>query len=468
MLFNSFAFIGLVLVTLGCYYHSRLQRFQALILIASSLFFYAFNKPILLLLLLVSVGINAITSYLVTYGKPENRKFVAIVGVVSNLGILMYFKYAALISKTFFSTSDAIGDFLLAIPLPIGISFFTFQGISLVVDVYKERYFEAKTLIPVSFTEHCKKILLFKTFFPQLIAGPIVKAHDFLPQISIKSWKNINWEKCFKNVVLGYFLKMVIADNMKEFTFWMTYPYFQNFSSFDLLTMLLGYSCQIFADFAGYSLIAIGLAELFGYHFKDNFNFPYISTSFKEFWKRWHISLSSFLMEYLYFPLGGNRKGQFRTYINLILTMLLGGLWHGAAWSYTIWGCFHGLALVLERFIGSKIQIKPTRFVLSIKRILIFGFISFAWLLFKLPQFSDVLGFIKAITQNLFYVPNIQLDINILVYASPIFMYHALYLYKNRNLFVFIKSHDYVLYGLMLFLILTNSGSPGSFIYFQF
>ena len=155
----------------------------------------------------------------------------------------------------------------------------------------------------------------------------------------------------------GYFLKLVVADNLKDFTAYLVYPGLMTLSSFTLLSMLIGYSFQIFADFAGYSLIALGLASLFGYRLMQNFNYPYISNTFSEFWKRWHISLSTFLKEYLYFPLGGSRKGRLRTYINLTITMVLGGLWHGAAWSYAVWGAFHGFALALERLINDKYKL---------------------------------------------------------------------------------------------------------------
>ncbi len=413
MLFNSFPFLWLVLITFFLYYVPRLSKYQVHILVASSLFFYAYNNPILLILLLVSAGINILTSYYVVYGNQKRRKLNAIIGVASNLFVLAFFKYSPLFSKTFLEVSSSVSEFLINIPLPIGISFFTFQGISLMIDVFNQKYFKSKDIVSISLLTHAKKTLFFIAFFPQLIAGPIVKAHDFLHQINIKQLKNINWQIAFKNLVLGYFFKMVIADNLKDFTFWIAYPYFQGHSAINLITMLLGYSCQIFADFAGYSLIAIGLAHIFGYNLSINFNFPYISSSFKEFWKRWHISLSSFLMEYLYFPLGGNKKGKYRTYINLMITMLLGGLWHGAAWSYAVWGGFHGSALALERFLTDKIKIKSNIVLISIKRIMVFVFVTFAWLLFKLPEFSHVIAYVKTIYKNASFSYDWTLCLNI-------------------------------------------------------
>ncbi len=468
MLFNSFIFLGLVFLTFILYYLPFLSKFQISILIISSLVFYAFNQPILVLLLLFSVSINIVSSYFIVYGKDKYKKAYAIAGVVLNLSILLFFKYSPLFSKTFFKESSSIGEFLLNMPLPIGISFFTFQGISLVVDIYKEKYFNNKDIVPKSFLKHSERVLFFKGFFPQLISGPIVKAHDFIPQIGKKQMNQIKWESFFKNIITGYFLKMVVADNLKDFTFWIAFPYFQGQSSITLLVMLFGYSIQIFADFAGYSLIAIGLAKLFGYDFNDNFNFPYISTSFKEFWKRWHISLSTFLMEYLYIPLGGNKKGKIRTYINLMIVMFLGGLWHGAAWSYAIWGSFHGLALALERFFSDKIIVKTTQFTKFIKFLLVFGFVTLAWLLFKLPNIEHVVEYIRCIFNNFRIGIDIKKAIYILLYSSPVIAYHVLYLLKKRSKYESFFKYDYILYGIMLFLIIFNSGSSGAFIYFQF
>ncbi len=467
MLFTSSIFIVLVIITFVLYYIPLFRKQQVSLLIISSLLFYSYNQPILVLLLLFSVSINIVSSYYIVYGNPNNKKQYAIAGVALNIGLLLFFKYSPLFAKTFFKESNSIGDFLLTMPLPIGISFFTFQGISLVIDVYKEKYVNSYELVPRSFLLHAKQILFFKGFFPQLISGPIVKAHDFIPQIKQKNFYEIDWVSVFKFIVMGYFLKMVVADNLKDLTFWIAFPYFQAQSTIGLLFMLFGYSCQIFADFAGYSLIAIGLAKLFGYNFKDNFNFPYISTSFKEFWKRWHISLSSFLMEYLYFPLGGNKKGKIRTYINLMIVMILGGLWHGAAWSYAVWGFFHGLALAIERFLSDKIVIRATIFAKIAKGLLVFAFVTLAWLLFKLPNFEHAVNFIQCVFTNFSYAENYQLITYIIIYSSPVILYHFAYLIKKR-FFISFKKIEFVLYGFLFFLIIVNSGSAGAFIYFQF
>jgi alginate O-acetyltransferase complex protein AlgI len=468
MLFNSFIFLGLVLVTFILYYLPKLSRFQVQLLIISSLVFYSYSQPSLVLLLLFSAGLNIIISYYIVTGRTSNQKSLATLGVVLNLAGLAFFKYSPLFAKTVFGTDGSIGQFLVSIPLPIGISFFTFEGISLLVDVLKEKKFDKEKLIPASLVKHAQRTLLFISFFPHLVAGPILKAHDFLPQIGVKKFNNIQWEYVFKKLIIGYFLKMVVADNLKDFTYWISYPYFQSKSTITLITMLFGYSAQIFADFAGYSLIAIGLSKLFGYQFLDNFNFPYISTSFKDFWKRWHISLSSFLMEYLYFPLGGNKKGKMRTYLNLMITMVLGGLWHGAAISYAVWGAFHGLALAIERFLSNYITIKTGMVVRVLQRLFVFFFITLAWLLFKLPEFNDVVNYFKSMGSNFWMADSYDIIAYVLLYSSPVFLYHLAYLARNKSYFRIVRKNEYLPYAIMLFLIIANSGSSGTFIYFQF
>lgn len=466
MLFNSFSFLIFLVIVFIIYYIKPLAKYQVTILVLASLFFYAYSEPALLTLLLFSALINILISYYVAYG---NRKWIrqwVTLGVAINLLGILFFKYNRLVFAPLSEGSD-IARFIINIPLPIGISFFTFEGISLLIDVFRQKEAENKKMIPASFGIHAQRTLFFISFFPHLVSGPILKAHDFYPQIEKKKIFDIEWEQVFKNLVLGYFLKMVVADNLKDFTFWIAYPYFESVSSINLIVMLFGYSFQIFADFAGYSLIAIGLANLFGYRFQDNFNFPYIASSFKDFWKRWHISLSTFLMEYLYFPLGGNKKGKARTYFNLMLTMVLGGLWHGAALSYAVWGAFHGLALAIERLVSDKVQIRMNFLFLIVKSLFVFCFVTMAWLLFKLPDFNEVIKYFQSIARNQDVKVSHAQIVYITLYSSPVLLYHFAYLVKSRVNISFRKS-EFVYYALMLFLIVTNSGSAGSFIYFQF
>lgn len=470
MLFNTPAFVLLLVVTFAIFYVPALRKQQLTILIISSLVFYASDKPEFVALLLVSAFINVIVSYFVVYGKTQYRKILSILGLVLNIGILIFFKYSPLISETLFSPESSIGAFLLYMPLPIGISFFTFEGISLVVDVWKEKYTKGENIVSPNLLEHAKKSLFFISFFPHLIAGPILKAHDFYPQMNTKYFKDIHWQDAFKALVIGYFLKMVVADNLKDFTIEMRYPIYEWRSSATLLTYVWGYSCQIFADFAGYSSIAIGLGKLFGYNLNQNFNFPYIATSFKEFWKRWHISLSTFLMEYLYFPLGGNRKGKWRTYFNLIITMTLGGLWHGVAWSYALWGLLHGLALAIERFcICNQTNEKAAWPIKILRWLMVFSTVSLFWLFFKLPDLNHVIGFLVNLVSNVYMMNYIPFISYILIYSSPIVIYHLVYLLKRKDKFNhYFKKTEFIWYAFLLFFILLNSGPTGSFIYFQF
>lgn len=461
MLFNSSAFVCLYLITLALYFMWPKVRWQIGVLVVSSLAFYGWSDPYLLILLLASIFWNALSSFQVARSTGRMRFWWAVAGVVLNLGTLIYFKYAGLLLSSLLahsSNNDRLWAFVTSIPLPIGISFFTFQGISLVVDVYKK----SESIPMTSFVRHLYNTAFFKSFFPQLISGPIVKAHDFYYQIRERRVRDIDWEQVFKLLVLGYFLKNVVADNIKEQTYWIAYPYFLGLSSVDLLAMLFGYSIQIFADFAGYSIIAMGLALSFGYRLPENFNWPYISLSFSEFWRRWHISLSSFLREYLYIPLGGNRVGSGRTYFNLMIVMILGGLWHGAAWSYAIWGFAHGAALAIERAIGGLSRSR------ALNMLLVFCYVSAAWLLFKLPEFSHVVQYVKTIFSNWSVAPGKMKIFLIFIYSIPVVVAHILAWGREQRRWNISSAWSVFGFAVMLFLLLVNSGFSGEFIYFQF
>ncbi|MGR9086032.1 MAG: MBOAT family O-acyltransferase [Gammaproteobacteria bacterium] len=476
MLFNSYPFAFLVIIVFGCYYLELFKSHQVSLLIAASIVFYGYSQPALLVLLFLSASINALASHAIHYaGSPERKRVIALSGIAFNLLVLAFFKYNKLLDGVVTLPSQDVDGFLkfiIELPLPVGISFYTFEGISLVMDVYKpvKRY----TIdIDRNFPAHYKNTLFFIIFFPHLVAGPILKAHDFFPQIKTKYLENINYYFILKTLITGYFLKSVIADNLKDQTYWIASPYFESMSSLTLMVLLYGYSMQIFADFAGYSLIAVGIAALFGYRLPQNFNFPYVSTSITEFWRRWHISLSSWLKEYLYIDcLGGNRKGPFRTYVNLIIVMFLGGLWHGAALSYGVWGLWHGLGLAIEKAFLDKAWVNeraPGLLQASLRMIFVFSFVSFGWLLFKLTNFQEALGYLAAIIHNRSTVHNYNVILNIGIYSLPVVIYHALYLTKQRaNLADFIRRHDDVVYAAMSILIIVNGGIPGEFVYFQF
>lgn len=466
MLFNSLQFVVLLLVTFAFYYLPQLAGIQILILILSSFIFYAYAQPVLLLLLLCSAFVNILASYSIVNGPVAKRKLYATLGVVFNIFILAFFKYSSLLANTFIDTKEGLGHFLTMIPLPIGISFYTFEGISLLVDVYSNKHAD-KLMIGKSLGKHISSTLFFISFFPHLIAGPVLKAYEFYPQIGIKRFENIDWEYVFKKLTLGYFLKMVVADNLSNFTFWMSNPFFKVQSTLNLIAMLFGYSFEIFADFAGYSLIALGLAKLFGYELPENFNFPYISTALSEFWRRWHISLSTFLKEYLYFPLGGSKKGKLRTYLNLSIVMILSGLWHGAAWSFAILGIFHGIALAMEIVIGQYIILKGI-IGKCIKWCIVFSVITFGWLLFRFPL-NTAISYLHSTAANIHLNRDYAAVFCILLYSSPVIIYHLLYLHSLYGQYTLsFKRYQYLTYGFLLFMIAVNSGPSVLFIYFQF
>lgn len=474
MLFNSFPFVVLVAITFALYYAPFTRHLQILILIAASFIFYAYGQPALLSLLIASIAINVLTSYWIAVDRPSRRRLWAVIGVTLNLGLLVFFKYGGLFATMLpGGRATSIGHFLTTIPLPIGISFFTFQGISLVVEVFRERSSANESnldsvprYVPRNFMEHLRNTALFKSFFPYLVAGPIVKAHEFYPQIEAKTFREIPWETAFRCLVVGYFLKMVVADNLKDATFWIEYPHFLRHSPVGLIALLFGYSMQIFADFAGYSLIAIGLGHLFGYTLPTNFNFPYLSRSFREFWQRWHISLATWLRDYLYFPLGGNRRGKTRTYFNLFVVMFLGGLWHGASWKYAVWGTFHGLALAIERLLRNRISLPRHWLLDALRALIVFSFVTLAWLLFRLPTFQQAVDYVGAIFTSVGQTHYVIVAA-VLTYSAPVILYYAWHLLNKRWPPQLARLEFLILAALLVGIIL-NSGSPQRFIYFQF
>lgn len=471
MNYTDITFLAFFAVVFSTYYLVHKSSQQLLVLVAASLFFYAWQSPPLLGVFLCAWLVTSLSSYGVGAAEtPARAKLYASLGVVMNLGLLGFFKYKFLwihdVGELASRAPQTLGEWLVLAPLPIGISFYTFHGISLMIDVYRKNY--AITIEPDNrngVPKHLASTLLYLVFFPQLIAGPIIKAKDFFPQVRLKYLKDVDFSGCFRILVLGYFLKSVVADSLAEQTAWMAYPYFERKSSIELLLMLYGYSAQIFADFAGYSLIAIGLAKLLGYKLPENFNFPYLSSSISEFWRRWHISLSSWLRDYLYIPLGGNRNGVVRTYANLMIVMFLGGLWHGAAWSFALWGLWHGLGLALERpWLGSRFMTSDHVIVRGLRVFLVFNFVSFGWLFFKLQDVSQAFRYLESMIQSNVSVGGLLSASLIITYGAIVYSYHLMSLYKTH----ISQRVQNALYGVMLFLIVTNAGPSTPFIYFQF
>ncbi|RKJ41219.1 MBOAT family protein [Acutalibacter sp. 1XD8-33] len=308
---------------------------QNALLAVLSLVFYAFGEPVYVLLLLGSVGINYLSGVLLC--SRLNKKAVLAAAVLLNLGILCVFKYADF-------AVDTLNRLGLSLPqpgiaLPIGISFFTFQGLSYLIDCYRDR-----SLVSRSFL----KLTLYIAFFPQLIAGPIVKYHQVSQQIDHREMYPALTADGIRRFILGLGKKLLLSNTLGQMA---DLVFLASPAQLDARSAWLGAFCymlQIYFDFSGYSDMAIGLGRMFGFQFEENFRYPYASGSIKEFWRRWHISLSSWFRDYLYIPLGGNRKGRFRTELNKCLVFFCTGLWHGASWSFVLWGLWHGFFIILE------------------------------------------------------------------------------------------------------------------------
>ncbi|MGI6723276.1 MAG: MBOAT family O-acyltransferase [Arcobacteraceae bacterium] len=385
MLFNSYEFIFIFLpLTFILYFYlmsKRLVLGAKISLALASLFFYGYWNYIYVPLILLSIFVNyGVGISLVDSKRLKNisKKSILIFGIVFNIALLGYFKYV----DFFLDNFNGIFDSNIPLPhiaLPIGISFFTFTQIAFLVDAYKN---EAKEYNLVNY-------MLFVTYFPHLLAGPILHHKEMMPQFASK----YNYVKNYRNIALGLFIfsiglfkKVVIADT---FAVWAN-------AGFDTATTLnlieawatsLSYTFQLYFDFSGYTDMAIGISLLFNIKLPINFNSPYKALSIQDFWRRWHMTLSRFLKDYLYIPLGGNRKGKIRTYINLIVTFLLGGLWHGAGWTFVLWGLLHGIALAIHRA-WSTLGLKMNK---VLAWFITFNFINISWVFFRAKDFESAI-----------------------------------------------------------------------------
>ncbi len=318
--------------------------------------------------------------------ENKNKKLFSVIGIVFPLVILGFFKYFNFFIDSFTILFGIESSAVLNIILPVGISFYTFQSMSYTIDVLKGTI-SSHSLFDVA---------LYISFFPQLVAGPIVKACDFLPQLKNNApLKLNNLVTGLQIFMFGMFKKIVIADNLSVFVD----DVFSKpvaFSSLTVILAIVSYSIQIYCDFSGYSDMAVGIAKCFGYDFLANFNIPYISKNVTEFWKRWHISLSSWLQQYLYIPLGGNRKGKVRTYINLLLTMVLGGLWHGANYTFIFWGLLHGLALCVHKvYLKFKKGNHQTKIGSAVSIFITYVFVCICWVFFRADNFTTAIDVLK-------------------------------------------------------------------------
>jgi len=397
LLFSSglfiFLFTGFMYVYFLVYKH---HRAKTIFVTLFSLYFYYKSSGIYFLLLILSAVVDfSLANAIFRAEGKSKKKMILIISLALNLGLLAYFKY----TNFFYSiicdlTAQSFSP--LSIFLPVGISFFTFQSLSYTIDIYRGKLTPLKSFLDYAF---------FVTFFPQLVAGPIVRAADFIPQI-FKPLK-ITDEMIGRGVFLiasGVIKKVVIADFISANFVDRIFEHPTLYTGLENLFGVYGYALQIYCDFSGYSDMAIGIALLMGFHFKINFDSPYQSKNIAEFWRRWHISLSSWLKDYLYISLGGNRKGRIRTYINLFITMLLGGLWHGAGFRFVLWGAMHGIALAIHKLYLEAFPVKtesnnPLRkFVMTSFTVLItFHFVCLCWIFFRAGDVSVAFQMIRQI-----------------------------------------------------------------------
>jgi len=393
MRFTQIEFILFFIFLLGCLFLVRENRARKIILLVASYYFYAYwDWRFLSLLMFVTFSDFQIGKLLSKSVLPQRRRLLIAVSVLINLGMLAVFKYfnffVSSLQQILTVTGMEIGT--LSIILPLGISFYTFRTLSYTIDVYRHKIAPCTSLLDYA---------VFVSFFPTMVAGPIVRASELLPQLQQPF--RLELSRClygFRLFVVGIFLKVFVADGIANFTNYV----FDNVAVFNSLTIWLaavGYSIQLYCDFAGYSMMAIGLAKAIGYDIPENFNFPYLSKSISEFWRRWHITLSNWIRDYVYISFGGNRKGISRTYINLLLAMALCGLWHGAAWTFVFWGFFHGLALVVHRIWQSaKMEVKiPGRFYASsfdsfLSRAITLATVVVGWVFFRAADFGSALA----------------------------------------------------------------------------
>ena len=341
MVFSSFVFLLAFLLLVLLIYYVCPGKVRNLVLLIASLLFYAWGEPVYVLIMLFSTVFDYTNGRLIEYFQNKNRpgkaKVVLVIDLVGNLGILGFFKYADFVIGNINSITGA-GLTLLHIALPIGISFYTFQTMSYTIDVYRK-------VVPAQ--HNIVAFATYVTLFPQLIAGPIVQYKTVASELSDRKVTLTDFSEGAFRFTIGLAKKVLLANQIGSL--WDTISQLHQMSAATAWLGAIAYSFQIYFDFSGYSDMAIGLGKMFGFHFLENFNFPYMSKTITEFWRRWHISLSSWFREYVYIPLGGNRKGMGRQLFNIMVVWMLTGLWHGANWNFVLWGVYYGVLLMIEK-----------------------------------------------------------------------------------------------------------------------
>lgn len=474
MIFNSPSYAVFFAVLTGVWWLKLGWTPRKLLLIAFSYAFYAAWYPPTIVLLWASTLFDwFVTRRLLQVTSPLRRRLLVVGSLILNLGLLGFFKYGAFFAHNLNLLFGKLGVAqALPIPhplLPVGISFYTFMSLSYVIDVYRGTIRPARSFVDFA---------LFLTFYPHLVAGPIVRGHDFLGQCETErrpTTQEFVWGLCL--LIFGVFQKMILADAVLAPIADRVFAPGASAGFRDAWLGTLAFSGQILCDFAGYSTCAIGAAACLGFRLPENFRAPYAALGLSDFWRRWHISLSSWLRDYLYISLGGNRLGTARALANLMLTMLLGGLWHGASWNFVIWGALHGLYLWLERGArglwarGGGLDNVPGRLLVSLAT---FVLVSFAWVFFRAPDLSTAL----TISGELFHLhrgrPLVRLNgleagEVLLTVGSIVFLHHR---FKDVSLEdVADRAPRYVICAglvVILFSLFTMSGEDRAFIYFQF
>ncbi|WP_300973488.1 MBOAT family protein [Sphingomonas sp. LHG3406-1] len=471
MIFNSLTFVLFFAVVLALHnapFGWRQKKIN--LLLASYLFYAAWNPPFIILLWVSTVVDWWAAQWMVRARTQGTRRAWMIVSVVVNLGMLSYFKYGEFLLQNFVTAAAAVGVVYQPpawdIILPVGISFYTFATLSYTLDIYLRRAEPATNFLDYA---------LFVTFFPHLVAGPIMRPTELVPQFEQPRRANAQMVAFgFAMLTIGLFQKVVIADGLLA-------PVSEGLFdrpgvplTLDAWAGVLAFAGQIFCDFAGYSTSAIGIALTLGFAMPDNFRFPYGAVGFSDFWRRWHITLSSWLRDYLYIPLGGNRHGPARTYMALMGTMLLGGLWHGAAWTFVVWGGLHGTYLAVERMLKSRFgDWKPSKAQLFGLAFLTFLAINVTWVFFRAQDFTTAGTILASMAGHApggaAMMPGFDLAAAFLVMGA-IFLIH--FSMRDTTLeAVLERTSAWVLapvLGLMAFLVIIEQGRGNAFIYFAF
>jgi len=496
MLFNSLSFLIFFPIVVLLYFVIPPKVRYIWLLIASYFFYMGWNAKYALLLLLSTVVTYVAGHLLYRWrDKSGHKKAVVAVGLVVNFGILFLFKYLDFVVDTMQSLGAKVGITIaepsFSLLLPVGISFYIFQAVGYMVDIYREKLVPEKNFL---------KYALFVSYFPQLVAGPIERSTRLLPQIKnldkIKVW-NLDRIRSGALVMLyGYFLKMVIADRAALLVDTVFHAnYYSQYVGFTALVGAILFSIQIYCDFAGYTYIAIGASKVMGVELMNNFNTPYLATSIKDFWDRWHISLTSWFRDYLYFPLGGSRKGKLRKYVNIMIVFSVSGLWHGAAWHYVVWGMLHGFLRVMEE-ITEKLRTKVTALLqintaaLSYKAFrmaVTFVLVTIAWVFFRAESIGQALDLIKNMVtvwnpwvlfdDSLLGLGLDGKDWNVLLFALLVMFVTECFQYKKVSLSGKFAEQNllfqwgFFLVGILFILVFGIYGpaySASQFIYFQF